>query len=118
MRGFTLLEVMVALAIFATLAAAVLSASQYALKYSMGVEQRVFAAWLADNQLNQLRLQSAWPIGQQQFVLHMDRRDWLVRQSITASREPRLLKVEIEVSLVGNEQILYRALGWMPSSHE
>lgn len=57
MGGFTLLEIMVALAIFATLAAAVLSASQYVVKQRGAVEARLFAAWLADNRLNELRLQ-------------------------------------------------------------
>ena len=57
MGGFTLLEIMVALAIFATLAAAVLSASQYVVKQTGAVEERLFAAWLADNRLNELRLQ-------------------------------------------------------------
>ena len=54
MGGFTLLEIMVALAVFATLAAAVLSASQYVVKQRGAVENRLFAAWLADNRLNEL----------------------------------------------------------------
>lgn len=118
MRGFTLLEIMVALAIFATLAAAVLSASQYVVKQTVGVEERLFAAWVADNQLNELRLQSGLAIGQQQRVVHMDRRDWLLRQHISAGREPRLLQVDIEVSLSGREQTLHRTRGWIPHHHE
>jgi general secretion pathway protein I len=118
MRGFTLLEVMIALAIFATLAAAVLSASQYVVKQTVGVEKRLFAAWLADNRLNELRLQPVLTIGQQQQVVHMDRRDWLLRQRISAAREPRLLKVDIHVSLSGREQTLHRTSGWIPNRHE
>lgn len=58
-KGFTLLEVMIALAIFATLAAAVMSASQYVLGQSARVEARLLAGWLADNHLSELHLQSA-----------------------------------------------------------
>lgn len=118
MRGFTLLEVMVALAIFATLATAVLSASQYVLKQTVGVEERLLAAWVADNQLSELRLQTAVAVGQQQWVVHMDRRDWLLRQHISAENDPRLLKVDIKVSLFGGEQTLHRASGWIPNHHE
>lgn len=118
MRGFTLLEVMVALAIFATLAAAVLSASQYVLKQTVGVEERLLAAWVADNQLSELRLQTGVAVGQQQRVVHMDRRDWLLRQSISAENDTRLLKVDIHVNLSGREQTLHRASGWIPNRHE
>ena len=118
MRGFTLLEIMVALAIFATLAAAVLSASQYVVKQTAGVEARVFAAWLADNRLNELRLQPHLAIGQQQLILHMNRRDWMLRQTISAASDPDLLNIDIQVTLEGREQTLYRATGWAPKRHE
>ncbi|MCP1499234.1 general secretion pathway protein I [Pseudomonas migulae] len=117
-RGFTLLEIMVALAVFSTLAAAVLSASQYVLKQTSAVEERLFATWLADNHLNELRLQPGLTLGQQQRVVHMDRRDWLLRQYIGASTDPRLLKVDVDVSLSGREQSLHRASGWIPDRHE
>ena len=114
MAGFTLLEIMVALAIFATLAAAVLSASQYVLKQSSAVEQRLFAVWLADNQLNELRLQSRLEVGQQQRLVQMDQRDWQLRQHISATADPRLLRADVHVSVPGREHTLHRATGWIP----
>jgi len=118
MDGFTLLEIMVALAVFATLAAAVLSASQYVLKQTGAVEQRLFAAWIADNQLNELRVQPGLAVGQQQMIVLMDRREWLIHQSISASNDPRLLKIDIHVSHPGSEHPLHRATGWIPARHE
>lgn len=118
MEGFTLLEIMVALAIFSTLAAAVLSASQYVLKQTGAVEERLFAAWLADNHLNELRLQPRLSSGQQQRVLQMDRRDWLLRQHVSVATEPRLLQVDIDVSLSGREHTVHRTRGWIPARDE
>ncbi|WP_419712387.1 type II secretion system minor pseudopilin GspI [Pseudomonas sp. NFX224] len=118
MAGFTLLEIMVALAIFATLATAVLSAGQYVLKQSVAVEERLFAAWVADNQLNELRLQTAPADGQSQYAVHMASRDWLLRERISATTEPRLHKVEMQVSLTNRDQPLYHANGWILSSDE
>ncbi|CAI8911060.1 Type II secretion system protein I [Pseudomonas sp. IT-P12] len=115
-RGFTLLEIMVALAVFSTLAAAVLSASQYVVKQAGAVEERLFTAWLADNLLNELRLQPTLPPGQQQRVVSMDRRDWLLRQHVSASADARWLKVDVEVS--GRGTILHQTRGWIPVRHE
>jgi len=118
MDGFTLLEIMVALAIFATLATAVLSASQYVVKQAAVVEERLIAAWVADNALTEWRLQSTPAIGPQQRLVHMDRRDWVVRQRARNGSDPRLLEVDIEVSLAGREQVLHRASGWILNRHE
>lgn len=118
MDGFTLLEIMVALAIFATLATAVLSASQYVVKQAAGVEERLIAAWVADNALTEWHLQSAPAIGPQQRLVHMDRRDWVVRQRARNGSDPRLLEVDVEVSLAGREQVLHRASGWILYRHE
>lgn len=118
MEGFTLLEIMVALAIFATLATAVLSASQYVVKQAAVVEERLIAAWVADNALTEWRLQSTPAIGPQQRLVHMDRRDWVVRQRARNGSDPRLPEVDIEVSLAGREQVLHRASGWILNRHE
>ena len=54
-RGFTLLEVLVALAIFAVVAASVLSASARSLKTAARLEDKTFATWLADNRLQEIQ---------------------------------------------------------------
>lgn len=113
MRGFTLLEIMLALAIFATLAAAVLTASRYVLTQSVAVEQRLFAAWLVDNRLNELQLQTGVTLGQDQQMVRMDGRDWWLRQRVAATGDSRWLEVAIDVSLDVREQPFYRGRGWM-----
>jgi general secretion pathway protein I len=117
-QGFTLLEIMVALAIFATLAAAVLSASQFVLKQSVGLEDRLFGAWLADNQLSELRLQAVTSPGQQRMSRRMDQRDWVLQQRVAPARDPRLLQVEIQVSRAGSPAAVHRTTGWIRNRHE
>nr|WP_238547089.1 type II secretion system minor pseudopilin GspI [Pseudomonas sp. GM30] len=118
MQGFTLLEVMVALAIFAVLAASLLSASRYVVQQSGAAEQRLFAAWLADNRLSELRLQSAWVSGQQQQIVRMDRRDWRLRQHLREVDTAGQFSVELEVSLADGDQPLYRTMARLQSRHE
>ncbi|MDR6961254.1 general secretion pathway protein I [Pseudomonas brassicacearum] len=117
-QGFTLLEVMIALAIFATLSAAVLSASQFVLKQSAGLEDRLFGAWLADNQLTELRLQAVKSPGQQRVSRRMDQRDWVLQQRVTPARDPRLLQVEIQVSRGDGSSVVHRTTGWVRQRHE
>lgn len=117
-RGFTLLEVMVALVIFSTLAAAVLSASQFVLKQSAGLEARLFGAWLADNQLSELRLQSAAAPGRLRLSRGLDHRHWILEQRITPAPDPRLLKVDIQVSVEGSRAVVYRTSGWIRNPNE
>lgn len=117
-RGFTLLEVMVALVIFATLAAAVMAASQFALKQNAHLEEKLYGAWLADNQLSDLHLQAKPPTGRQQLSRHFDQRDWVVNQTIGPTADPRRLKVELSVSRSGSDRVVYRTTGWLTVHHE
>ncbi|BBP62873.1 type II secretion system protein I [Pseudomonas sp. Cab53] len=117
-RGFTLLEVMIALAIFATVSAAVLSASQFVLKQGAGLEERLFGAWLADNQLSELRLHPTPAPGQQRLDLRLGRRDWTLQQRIAAAHDPRLVQVEIQVSRAGSPAVVHRTLGWIRQRDE
>ena len=50
-RGFTLLEVLVALAIFALIAASVLTASARSVRTASQLENKTLAMWVADNRL-------------------------------------------------------------------
>lgn len=117
-RGFTLLEIMIALVIFATLAAAVMAAGQYALKQNARLEEQLCGAWLADNQLSELQLQAAPPQGRQQLARHFDRRDWILNQTIESAADPRLLKVELSVTRSGSDRVVHRTTGWLQARNE
>lgn len=60
-RGMTLLEVMVALLIFAMTGTAILKAAGDHLSSVGQVEAVTFANWVASNRLSQLQLDTTWP---------------------------------------------------------
>jgi len=76
-RGFTLLEVLVALAIFAIVAAVVLTAAGRSVNNAGRLEALTLAGWIADNRLTELQLQQPAPsIGREDLKLEFGGRQW------------------------------------------
>ncbi|HEJ9097001.1 type II secretion system minor pseudopilin GspI [Serratia odorifera] len=99
-RGMTLLEVMVALAILALAGLAVMKTSGEQIRNLDRLEQKQFAAWVADNQLTLLRLQQVWPAERWHHgVSVMAGLEWHWRWRGVATSAAALRAVEIEVRL-------------------
>ncbi|UBO76101.1 GspI family T2SS minor pseudopilin variant ExeI [Aeromonas rivuli] len=60
-RGMTLLEVMVALVVFAIAGLAVMKTASEHLSGLSYLEQKTLATWVVQNQLVQQRLEGSWP---------------------------------------------------------
>lgn len=60
-RGMTLLEVMVALTVFALAGLAVMKTAIYQVSTLNRLELKTFAGWVAENQQVQLKLEKRWP---------------------------------------------------------
>lgn len=112
-RGFTLLEVLVALSVFAVLAAAVTTASQQVLAQSQGMRDRLFASWIADNHLNQLRLQAPAAAWRRTQEVRFDQRTWFIVESRRHQAELALVEVAVSVGLASDRQPLHHAVGWL-----
>jgi general secretion pathway protein I len=99
-RGFTLLEVLVALTIVALAMAALLRMSGLAAENSAELRLRMQAGWIAENRLAWLGTQSVPPpTGTMQQILDEDGMRWLWRQQVSRdTHEARLLRVEIRVA--------------------
>lgn len=112
-RGFTLLEVLVALAIFAVLAVVVSTATRHVLMQSQGLQDRLFASWIADNHLTELRLQPTQPAGQRTLAVTYDRRRWTLVETRRRLAGHGLVEVHVRVGLTADGQVLHQASGWM-----
>jgi len=98
-RGFTLLEVLVALAIFALVAASVLTASARSVRTAAQLEERTLAMWVADNQLVELQLAETPPAdGRDQGQVEFAGRRWLWQSEIQATSEPAMRRVTLWVA--------------------
>nr|WP_162878233.1 type II secretion system minor pseudopilin GspI [Trinickia diaoshuihuensis] len=97
-RGFTLIEVLVALAIVAIALGAVLKAVGALANDTELARARLLALWSADNALSTLRISSAWPeLGRTTFDCPQGRYRFVCRQAVTALASPLVRQVSISV---------------------
>ncbi|MDC8829344.1 type II secretion system minor pseudopilin GspI [Alteromonas sp. chi3] len=96
----TLLEVMVALFIFAMTGGAIMKAAAEHLSSLGQIEEMTIATWVANNHLNQLQLEKPWPIKNNvKGQTDMAERTWYWRQVVKDTGDSDFKAVEISVGL-------------------
>lgn len=97
-RGFTLLEVLVALVIVGTALGASLRAVGSLTQNSNGLRSAMMATWSAENRLVQIRLARTFPaVGKQSFDCPQGDMQLVCQEEVIASPNPRLRRVEVSV---------------------
>lgn len=98
-RGFTLIEVLVALLVFGLIATAAAEVgSQYISSYER-VRDKTLASWLADNRINEIRLQENLPgISGNSKDTDFGPYRWRVTTEILATAEAKMRRVEVTVA--------------------
>ena len=97
-RGFTMLEVLVALMIVATALIASLRAVGSLTSNSDGLRANMMATWSAENRLVQLRLSKAWPAtGKTSFECPQADLHLICEEEVLPTQNPRLREVDVTV---------------------
>ena len=99
-RGFTLIEVLVALLVFSILGFAVSSRVGDIIHQTYNIERRTVAHWVADNYLARLRIASGssddvLPTGRSQERVYMGGREWRLEIVVQDTTHPWLRRVEV-----------------------
>ncbi|MFS1701613.1 type II secretion system minor pseudopilin GspI [Aestuariibacter sp. GS-14] len=98
--GLTLLEVMVALFIFAVTGTAIMKAASEHLNGVGQIEEVAIATWVANNHINELLLERSWPLkNNQKGQQDMAGRTWYWTQVVKATNDSDFKAVEVSVSL-------------------
>jgi general secretion pathway protein I len=107
MRGFTMIEVLVALTIIAIALAASLRAVGNLATSEADLHRRLLAGWSADNALAQVRLAHTWPdVGEQQFDCSQGNLALLCVERVSATPNPAFRRVEVSVTTPGRSGAL------------
>lgn len=113
-RAFTLIEVVVALAIIGVALAAVLARGTETVDSVSGVKSRTLARWVAQNRLAEMRLEPGWPDTDiTEGDTEMVGRRWHWRADVNETDDDDLRRIEISVSLETQpEHVLSRIVGF------
>ncbi|HUX32013.1 MAG TPA: type II secretion system minor pseudopilin GspI [Thiobacillus sp.] len=114
-RGFTLIEVLVALAILAIALAAASRASAMMANSSAELRQRLLASWVAQNRLAELQARRAWPnAGTYEGEVEQAGLKLTWHETVSATSNRAFLRVEIHVGAAGrDEHALARLTGYL-----
>ena len=99
-RGFTLLEVMAALAIFAIAAIALVRIGMNYTQSIVRMQDRTFAHFVAMNELAQLEINGSWPEGSAEDTVDMHGQQWQVSYQAFNTISEDVKRIEIDVAPV------------------
>ncbi|WP_169307336.1 type II secretion system minor pseudopilin GspI [Chitiniphilus eburneus] len=103
-RGFTLIEVLVALAILAIALAAALRATSASTEAAVTLRTKMLAGWVAQNHLNEIRARQMFPeVGQSEGKVEQGGQSFTWRAEVGASPNRSFRRIEIKVYLDGQQ---------------
>lgn len=105
-RGFTLVEVLVAVAVLAIAMAAIISAMARQADNAGYLRQKTIALWVAHNHLTELQLKPEWPaIGRSEGKMEMSGVEWTWETVVVqAPGQEKLRRVDIKVRGPGQRE--------------
>lgn len=117
--GFTLVEIMIALAIFAVVSSALIKNVGMAAKQAGILQERTLAYWVAENHLNRVRLEAhgvepEFPaIGTNRQPVTMADREWTLKVNVESTENELVRRIEVDVMAEGDDRSLATLTGFI-----
>lgn len=109
--GFTLIEVMLAMAVFSIAGIALLSASSNNARNISHLESKMFANWVASNQLVAATLMESWPPKNNlKGEVELAGRAWFWQQKVIETADKDMRAVVMEVRLNEDDELAISSL--------
>ena len=113
-RAFTLVEVMVALAIIALSLTAVSAKMGRMIDTSNSMRERTYASWIAQNKITELRLANVLPeVSATSGEVEYASTTWRWRAVISESGIENLFRVDVEVSYDDDDYVIRTVTGFI-----
>jgi len=115
--GFTLLEVLVAVAVLALALTAIISGGSSAARAASLMRDKTLALWVAHNRLAEIDLQTTWvQVGSSSDDVQMGGEDWTWHANVSGTQDPTLRRIDIFVNKRGQGDYRYAMLSSFISS--
>lgn len=113
-RGFTLIEVMVALTIVALSLTAVAASMNQMIDAANTMRDRTFASWIAQNKLTEMRLSNVIPeVSSTSGEIEYAHADWAWRAVVSETGIENFLRVDVSVSYAGSDYVIRTVTGFI-----
>jgi general secretion pathway protein I len=113
-QGFTLLEVIVALAILTLTMSGLVASIGDSASNQNAIEERTFAQWVALNQVAKMQLnESTIQLGNSSGVEEMAGRQWEWRQTVEKTGDPIVHRIVVTAGREGQSSDLARTIGYL-----
>lgn len=96
-KGFTLIEVMLAMAVFSIVGVALVSTANTNFTNTTILEEKMLSSWLASNQLVEASLDKKWPPKNKKGQIEFANRTWFWQQTIKKTASDDLRAIEIAI---------------------
>lgn len=114
MRGFTLLEVMIALVVITLGSAAVINTTTESGWKSAQLKQKTIASWVAQNQIALYRAKRTWNNDSTKSgQVEMANATWIYQMKISATDDPGLRQIDVDVLLKGEDGVKASVTGFI-----
>ena len=112
--GFTLIEVMISLSIFAVMAAAISRTASQNADTTLYLEEKTLASFVAENRLNKLKLSGYPAATQTKDSAEMAGREWHITTKVEDTQLPNFRRIDIQVAkMADKENPLINLTGFM-----
>jgi general secretion pathway protein I len=112
--GFTLVEILVALAVLAIALTATARSLGAAIDTTAALRDRTLARWVAEDRLTELELSRQWPdLDVKEGDADMGGRAFRWRQETGVTPAARMRRVEVSVTLKGTDSTLAKMTGFI-----
>lgn len=113
-QAFTLVEVMVALAIIALSLTAVAAKMGRMIDTSNSMRERTYASWIAQNKITELRLANVIPeVTATSGEVDYANNTWAWRAVVSESGIENLYRVDVSISYPGSEYVIRTVTGFI-----
>lgn len=113
-RGFTLLEVMVALAIVALSLTAVAASMNQMIGSATTMQERTYASWIAQNKIAEMRLANVMPeVSTTSGDVEFGNTRWIWRAVVSETGVPNFRRIDVTVSREDDEYEIRTVTGFI-----